>query len=67
MEKSDPNRYKLFAMILDLKNPTKILYRSPKAILEPDEIYENEEEGLDDELLYLQKQKRMVNQKRSNR
>jgi hypothetical protein len=31
------------------------------------EIYENEEEGLDDELLYLQKQKRMVNQKRSNR
>ena len=31
------------------------------------EIYENEEEGLDNELLYLQKQKRMVNQKRSNR
>jgi hypothetical protein len=31
------------------------------------EVYENEEEGLDDELLYLQKQKRMVNQKRSNR
>jgi hypothetical protein len=31
------------------------------------EIYEDEEEGLDDELLYLQKQKRMVNQKRSNR
>ena len=25
------------------------------------EIYEDEEEGLDDELLYLQKQKRMVN------
>jgi hypothetical protein len=31
------------------------------------EIYEDEEDGLDDELLYLQKQKRMVNQKRSNR
>ena len=31
------------------------------------EVYENEEEKLDDELLYLQKQKRMVNQKRSNR
>jgi hypothetical protein len=31
------------------------------------EMYENEEDGLDDELLYLQKQKRMVNQKRSNR
>jgi hypothetical protein len=31
------------------------------------EVYENEEDSLDDELLYLQKQKRMVNQKRSNR
>jgi hypothetical protein len=31
------------------------------------EVYESEEDGLDDELLYLQKQKRMVNQKRSNR
>ena len=42
MEKADPNRYKLFAMILDKKNPTKILHRSHKAVLEPDEFYENE-------------------------
>lgn len=42
MEKSDPNRYKLFAMVLDEKNPTKILYRSKKPILEPDVFYENE-------------------------
>jgi beta-1,2-mannobiose phosphorylase / 1,2-beta-oligomannan phosphorylase len=41
MDHRDPNRYKLGAMILDLKNPTKILYRSKKPILEPDEHYEN--------------------------
>ena len=28
-------------MILDLKNPTKILYRSVSPILEPEEDYEN--------------------------
>jgi predicted GH43/DUF377 family glycosyl hydrolase len=42
MEKNDPNRYKLFAMILDKKDPTKIIFHSKKAILEPDEFYENE-------------------------
>jgi predicted GH43/DUF377 family glycosyl hydrolase len=42
MDKSDPNRYKLGAMILDKNDPTKILYRSKKPILEPDEPYENE-------------------------
>ncbi|MFA6324946.1 MAG: hypothetical protein WCX46_01840 [Candidatus Paceibacterota bacterium] len=42
MEKADPNRYKLFAMILDLKDPTKILYKSKSAVLEPDVFYENE-------------------------
>lgn len=42
MEASDPDRYKLFAMILDLKDPTKILYKSNTPILEPDESYENE-------------------------
>ncbi len=42
MEKKDPNRYKLFALILDLKNPTKILYRSKEPVLEPDAFYENE-------------------------
>ena len=31
------------------------------------EMYEDEEEELDDEIVHLQKHKRMVNQKRSNR
>jgi len=42
IEEHDPNRYKLFAMILDFKDPTKILYRLPGPLLEPDEYYENE-------------------------
>jgi predicted GH43/DUF377 family glycosyl hydrolase len=42
MEKRDPNRYKLWAMILDAKDPTKVLYRSSEPILEPDLWYENE-------------------------
>lgn len=42
MDKKDPNRYKVGAMILDYKNPTKILYRSSCPILEPDMHYENE-------------------------
>ncbi|MBS3902961.1 MAG: hypothetical protein KGZ30_01130 [Anaplasmataceae bacterium] len=37
----DPGRYKLGAMILDLKDPTKILHRASRPILEPDEEYEN--------------------------
>lgn len=41
MEKKDLNRYKLFAMILDQKDPSKILYHSSKPILEPDVFYEN--------------------------
>ncbi|MEI6580705.1 MAG: hypothetical protein WCO07_00865 [bacterium] len=42
MEAHETHRYKLWAMILDLKDPTKILYRSKKPILEPDAFYENE-------------------------
>ncbi|MDP3769381.1 MAG: hypothetical protein Q8R40_00385 [bacterium] len=42
MDAQDPNRYKLGAMILDEKNPTKILSRSQHPILEPDEQYENQ-------------------------
>ncbi|KKS04006.1 MAG: hypothetical protein UU58_C0012G0011, partial [Candidatus Nomurabacteria bacterium GW2011_GWA2_41_25] len=42
MEKHDSHRYKLWAMILDAKNPAKILYNSSQPILEPDEWYENE-------------------------
>jgi predicted GH43/DUF377 family glycosyl hydrolase len=34
-------RYKIGAMLLDLKDPTKVLARSKKAILEPEEWYEN--------------------------
>ena len=42
MESQDSHRYKLWAMILDEKDPTKILYNSNQPILEPDEWYENE-------------------------
>lgn len=42
MEKHETHRYKLWAMILDAKDPTKILYDSSQPILEPDEWYENE-------------------------
>lgn len=35
------NKYMVGAMILDLKDPTKVLYRSPHAILNPDMPYEN--------------------------
>jgi len=42
MDDRDPNRYKLGAMILDKDDPTKVLYRAKKAILAPDECYENE-------------------------
>ena len=41
-EAHEMHRYKLFAMILDKKDPTKILYRSKEPILEPDVFYENE-------------------------
>ncbi len=42
MDKKDPNKYKLGAMVLDFKDPTKILYRSPEPILSPDMHYEND-------------------------
>jgi predicted GH43/DUF377 family glycosyl hydrolase len=42
MEKHEIHRYKLWAMILDAKDPTKILYNSASPILEPDLWYENE-------------------------
>jgi beta-1,2-mannobiose phosphorylase / 1,2-beta-oligomannan phosphorylase len=37
----DPSRYKMGAMLLDLKNPTKVIARSKYPILEPGEWYEN--------------------------
>lgn len=42
MDKRDPNRYKLGAMLLDHDDPTKILYRSHTPLLEPNAWYENE-------------------------
>lgn len=42
MEKKDPNRYKLGAMLLDLNDPTKVLYRAQNPILSPDLWYEND-------------------------
>lgn len=40
--KNDPDKYKLGAMLLDLKDPTKVLFRSPQPILSPDMHYEND-------------------------
>ena len=39
---SDPGRYKIGAMLLDLKDPVKVLARLEKPILEPQAAYENE-------------------------
>jgi len=38
----DSGKYKIGAMLLDLKDPTKVLHRSQSPILEPDAQYENE-------------------------
>ena len=42
MDKDDGDRYKLGAMLLDLKDPSKVLCRAKSPILEPDEWYEND-------------------------
>ncbi len=42
MDKNDPNRYKLGALLLDLEDPTKVLCRSTGPILAPDAWYEND-------------------------
>ncbi|HEY5589283.1 MAG TPA: hypothetical protein VIK86_10080 [Candidatus Paceibacterota bacterium] len=41
MDHKNPDRYRMGAMLLDLKDPTKILHRSKSPILEPEEDYEN--------------------------
>lgn len=41
MDHRNPDRYKIGALILDLNNPTQILYRSVAPILEPEQYYEN--------------------------
>jgi beta-1,2-mannobiose phosphorylase / 1,2-beta-oligomannan phosphorylase len=38
----EPWRYKLGAMLLDLVDPTKVLYRAAAPVLTPDEHYEND-------------------------
>jgi len=38
----EPEKYKLGAMLLDLHDPTRVLYRSPQPILAPDKDYEND-------------------------
>ena len=38
----DPGKYKIGAMLLDLNDPSKVLYRANNPILEPTEWYENE-------------------------
>ncbi|MFA5840764.1 MAG: hypothetical protein WC847_00610 [Candidatus Paceibacterota bacterium] len=42
MDKEDGNRYKLGALLLDLKDPEKVLYRAAHPIFEPDAWYEND-------------------------
>ena len=42
MDRRDPNRYKLGALLLSLDDPTRVVARSREPILEPDEQYENE-------------------------
>ncbi len=42
MDKRDPDKYKVGAMILDYKDPTKILHRCNYPILEPLAHYENQ-------------------------
>lgn len=41
MDHRHPDRYRMGALILDLKNPTRVLYRSETPILEPEKDYEN--------------------------
>ncbi|MGE5041727.1 MAG: hypothetical protein ACM3IJ_02385 [Candidatus Levyibacteriota bacterium] len=38
----DPGKYKIGAMLLDLENPSKVLYRTNSPIVEPVEKYEND-------------------------
>lgn len=37
----DPGRYKIGAMMLDINNPSKVLYRTRKPLIAPDMEYEN--------------------------
>jgi predicted GH43/DUF377 family glycosyl hydrolase len=37
----DPSKYKMGAMLLDLNDPTRVLYRANRPIVEPDQWYDN--------------------------
>ncbi|NTU72937.1 hypothetical protein HGB07_02050 [Candidatus Roizmanbacteria bacterium] len=41
VDDKDASKYKIGAMLLDLKDPTKVLHRSNSPVLEPDMHYEN--------------------------
>ncbi len=42
MDHKNSDRYRVGVLLLDIDNPTKVLYRSTKPILEPQESYEND-------------------------
>lgn len=42
MDVHDHSKYKVGALLLDLNDPEKVLYRSPTPILEPEHWYEND-------------------------
>ena len=42
IDDKEGSRYKVGAMLLDLQNPAKVLYRTRQPIIEPDEWYEND-------------------------
>ena len=42
IDDKEGHRYKVGAMLLDLNDPTQVLYRSRQPIIEPDEWYEND-------------------------
>ncbi len=42
VDDKDDSKYKIGAMLLDLNDPTKVLYRTKRPILEPTDKYENE-------------------------
>jgi predicted GH43/DUF377 family glycosyl hydrolase len=42
IDRRDPSRYKLGAMLLDLHDPSRIIFRSKAPVLSPDAPYENE-------------------------
>jgi predicted GH43/DUF377 family glycosyl hydrolase len=42
MDHTNPDRYRMGALLLDLKDPTKVLFRSKEPILEPETFYEND-------------------------